>query len=262
MAFRRSFSSSRRTFSRSSRFRRGGLKPARAPVRYNAADFFQAITTDHPTGSATMQLTFLHLASLTQSYTTTAEITSQHLQSSIKTIDIGGVVFDWGIEFPATGGDGADGTLSAFENMSTWYNVGLCYDRMNFDQTAGGFLPAAIQGWEPFFSDFPVSGAVADINQWEAQRPTRVLWNKTMYMNFGAPIIVNPSAGDLHVPQYQHIAPRFGTVNKRCRVRLNQDFGLFLYVATINEGNFSTDLLTLFRTVWAKGTLYWKPSVT
>jgi len=262
MAFRRfTRSSSSRGRNNFSRFRRPGLKMAKAPQRYNAADFFQAITTDHPSGSLSQQLTYIHLASLTQSYQTVGETSSIMLQSSLKSIDIGGLVFDWGIEFPATGGDGADGTLSAFENMAAWYYVGLCYDRMNFDTTAGGFLPGSVQGWQPFFSDFPVTPNPAGVNEWQAQRPTRVLWSKSMYMNFGAPIIVNPSSGDLHVPQFQHLAPRYGTVNKRCRVRLDENFGLFLFVATLNEGNFSTDLLTLFRTVWFKGTLYWKPSI-
>jgi len=261
MAFRRSTPSRSSRFRSSSfRFRRGALKNARSPGRYNSADMFQAIVTDHPTGSATEQLTMIHLASISQSYQTVGETTSRQLNSSLKSVDIGGVVFDWGVEFPATGGDGADGTLSAFENMQTWYYVGLCYDRMGFDTGAGGFLPQCVQGWRPFFSDFPISPTTSGVQDQEAARPTRVLWSKTMFHNFGAPVIVNPSAGDLHVPQYQHIAPRYGTINKRCRVRLNQDFGLFFFVATLNEGGFSTDLLTLFRTIWLKGTLYWKPS--
>jgi len=165
-------------------------------------------------------------------------------------------VFDWGIEFPSFGGDAASGETSFLENMSTWYEVGLCHDRMIFDVTGGDFFPQAIAGWEPFFSDFPVNTGAPDVNQKEAQRPTRVLWRKAQYHNFAAPPVVS-LGDDPAVPQYQHLAPRPATVNRRLRIRLDQDSGLFFYVATLNEGSFETDPLALFRTVWFKGTLYY-----
>jgi len=246
-----------RSFNSRSRFAgsRTGIRNAKPPQRYIPADFFAAIVTDHPTGSATMQLNMIHLASVAISYWGAAQ------ESAVdrKAIEVGGIVFDYGVEFPSTGGDAGGGILTDLENMSTFYNVGLCYDRLVSDTTTGESVPVCINTWEPFVSDFPINTVTPNFAQASFMRPTRVLWNKTHYVNFATGPILNFD-DDVVVPQNQPVRTRNGTVNRRLRLRLDADHGLFLHVATLNEGNFAVDPAVLFRTVWFKGTLYWRPS--
>lgn len=253
--FRRT-NSFKRPFTRA-RFRsRPRTKMATRP-RQNASDFFVALTSDHPDGSAALQISMLHIASMALSFN--SNNTSEILKHTLRNITIGGIVFDWGVEFPSIAGDAAEGDEALLENMASWYNVGLCYDRMAFEFGAGTFVPSAIGIWQPFFSDFPTNTAGSGITVEETSeaRPTRVLWNKTLVKNFAMAKVLNPESGELYVPPYQRLASNQGTVNRRLRLRLDEDHGLFFYIATLNEGGFAVDPLALFRTVWFKGTLYY-----
>jgi len=257
MPFKRN---TRRSYSKP--FRRrfgGGLRKSQTLQKWIAADFFVAITSDHPSGSATVQLNLIHLASVGLSYW--GDATQSALDR--RAIDIGGIVFDYGIEFPSVAGDADDVTntvdITPLENMSAFYNIGLCYDRMHLESGIGP-IPDCIQTWEPFTSDFPIGTSTPDIDQSAISRPARVLWNKTHYKNFAMQLVLNNEGSDLYVPPLQSVQTRTGTVNRRLRLRLDQNHGLYLYCATLNEGNFAVDARALFRTVWFKGTLYWKPS--
>lgn len=256
MAFRR-FSRSRSRFRRSPMRRGRGLRPSKALQRWQAADFFVSSAVAHPAGSGTMQIQMFQLAAQSQLITATTN-TDIAFQSTVHSVQIGGLVYDWGVEFVGGAGDGGGGDTTDLDDMAAWYNVGLCYDRMFFDTLGGAFFPAAISSWEPFASDFPINIASLSSAQLEAQRPTRVLHNKSFFRDFGAPIIVNQGESTLHVPQYQHLAPRFGTFNRRLRLRLDQDHGLFFYVATLNTGGFSVDAAARDRVIWFRGTLYYR----
>lgn len=246
----------------SSRFRSRGrarLKNARSPGVYEASDFFIEFVTQLPSGSASETLVYFNLASIDLSLlggsSAVGTPVGSVLSAMVRKLQVGGVVFDYGVEFQNQL-DGADTSNTDY----AYFMHGLLYDRLESGALSSG-QPASVAGWSPFQSAFPIAALTAttpSIETSDNQHPTRLLWNKTRYRSVAARTIVNSNAELLYVPNEQLLAPREATVNRRFRVLLDDEQGLFLSLATRNSPDFAGGTTPRGYRAWWRGTLYWR----
>jgi len=251
--FRRSGGSSRFAGRRRSNLRRPG------PHKWQVSDFFVSSVAAWPSGSLSESSLVLHLASPTISLNQgaagddTAPV-GRVLSSMARKMLIGGIVFDWGWDFTGF----IDGDAATFEGFA-W--TGLVSDRLVTDVGTDNFFPNHISLWSPFTSDFPTAALAAGtpLNASEdANRPSHIHWRQCFSTQFGTRPVEPPGEGVLHVPLQQPVRTQRGTVNKRLRLVLDDQNGLFLHFHTLNQLNFAVSSGGLSLVRWAQGQLYWK----
>lgn len=258
----------RRGFKRPSpRFsgRRTGVKLryATEPRRWETADFFFNQTVDLPETGSTTIVNYFHIASIQNSFGS-VDTTNVKLQDMVRQMQIGGVVFDYGMEHEGQMQSPEDEPFADMAQFTFWEYWALVYDRLASTTDAAG-IPNSIQSWEPFLSGFPISTTPADETD-DANRPTRILWSKARYRNIGAKPFQPAAqggfpAGTLWIPNEQLLAPRGSRLNRRLKVILDDSHGLFLVCAARTSAEFTAFSESLPMRRWAQGQLYYRTKV-
>lgn len=240
-----------------SRFRSRGTHAVTRPKRWEIGQFYIEQTMNPPNGSNAEQLTMLHIASISQSLLNATANTSESrlgtlLAQSKRALEVGGIVYDWGCYQL----NDANANTSRTEGQLTWQH-GLCTDK--HVATAGSpITPNAILDWSPLQSTFPtriLSTSTAFDDNNEAQQPTRIHFTKTWMMNAGIREVANDVEGVLYVPDGQILQQNFGTVNRRLKLRLDDDQGLYAYFGVLTGAGFSNASSFL---VWLGGRIYYR----
>lgn len=256
--FRRKFT--RRPFTRR-RFGGARLRRPTTAGRWERSTFFVGNSSFLPAGSLSSQLVLFHLASQGMSLTQNSPVpTGVALSSMVRRLEIGGITYDWGIDWVPD-----SLTLQSDANptdSTAWFMHALVTDKL-VTESGVSIIPNSILAWEPFEPEFPTSVLTVSTPalQFDAEQPTRIHFQKTVSFNLGTPELV--LSEDLQVPWGQPVdSRRHATVNRRLRLSLDDDQGLFLAFASRNCDGFDASIVTgtrRFRT-WARGTLYhrWK----
>lgn len=248
---RRSSSYGRRSFRRPSR---GRLRTP-GQKRWEATDFFVSSVVTWPSLGGDTSLLMMHLASIQMSWqgaAGTPEPVGVAMGATIRKLQVGGVVFDYGVDF-----NNSDVENQVVPSLAyALFETGLCTDKLS--ASVSGINPNAIQSWNPFASQFPTSelGATTPgpVTQ-ESIRPVRIHHRKKESVQFATKRIT--VSEDLQVVPRQFVDTRRGTVNKRLKLVLDDDHGLFFYFATLNSGGFDA-AETGPVSVWFGGTLFWR----
>lgn len=176
------------------------------------------------------------------------------LQSMQRYIQINGLVYDWGVEQRDwNGGSSNQGDV--------WFCHQLFTDRVEYDATDLA-LPATIGSYSPFENLFPVTN-LTSANPTRAQRqgpqPTRIHLSRTRVYNTHATAILNDIEGVLYAPSGQAVRQREPTVNRRLRIRVDDDHALFFgwfFRTAANFSNGQVETRTFRR--WARGQMYYR----
>lgn len=243
--FRRSSSFRGRGSSFRSRFRRRGMRTAKSPQKYNRANFFIDTQQTLPSGSASEVLSYFHMGSQAVSltgYNVASDIqrAGAVMAGMVKALEIGGLVFDhWVLPISAIAGDlGVDAQQQGIVHVQH----GLLYDRQT--AFAGAYTPVSVGSWSPWQQGTPITqlgpatSQPPDISE-EPNFPTRVLYRRSDTLNLAPLQVQNQQEGNLYVPNGQELARFRFHYNKRLRLRLDEDFGLYLYFATRNSPTFA-----------------------
>jgi len=176
------------------------------------------------------------------------------LITAARHIDVGGVVMDYGID--VANGPFADDPEPALGTGRMFVMCALVVDRMD-----GDGLPTALVSWDPFQSSTPVASVTATTptaNTLDIDRPTRMLWQRTFNLDYRSRIFVTPTTGNLYVPNDQRVAIRHGTLNKRLKVRLTDELGLYFVRAYRASAVFDLDENTPAANAWFRGSIYYR----
>jgi len=252
MAFRRSRNFSRSNFRSRSRFRpRATDRKARPTQVWEWGEFHTEITENLPDTSPATTLRFIRLAT-TRTISDASTGPGVAAISAMHHIDVGGVVMDYGVR-AVTDIDADAGVQTGL----MFCMVGLVVDRMD-----GDAIPTSLASWDPFLSSTPVAtasiaGGTPLGNTLDIDRPTRMLWQKTWALDFGTRQIINDTAGELYVPNGQLVDTRHSTLNKRLRLRLSDELGLYVVFAYRPSIDFATGQVPL-ATEWLRGSIYYR----
>lgn len=253
MQFRRftrnNFRRGRRSFSR---FRpRATSNRAQAPRVWEVGQYFFETQEELDMGGelADLVIRYVRIAS-TRTIGDFSTGQGQALQSAARSIDVGGVVFDWGVYNDS----GYDAAASPVEGRM------YCMHALVADKIDGAGLPGSVATYNPFITSTPVSsvgvatpsGLAAEIT-----RPNRILWQQTFELQYSPTQIIGPTAGELYVPDGQQVGTRRTTLNKRLRLRLDDDVGLFHVFAYKQSALFATSFVP-FATEWVRGNIYYR----
>lgn len=234
------------------------MKTAKSPQRWEVSDFLLTQLATLPTGQSSEQLLMLHIASITQSMAQdSSTVLGTTLSGMTRKLMIGGIVFDFGTEVAGQMPNVADTPILAGD---VFVNAELCLDQI-VTPSASTFFPNAIQGYSPFTSDFPtqiITATTPNPQSREAFRPLRSLWSKR-YMKRIAGRAAVPAESLLTIPNEQLLAGRYGTVNRRLRLILDDHQGLYFCFATFNASGFDVPTSNHRQLRhWVTGRLYWR----
>jgi len=262
MAFRRFNRSGGRSFNPSSRFRR--RRPLGRTVtrpRLEMGTFFIEDTVTIPNSSAAETLQYFHLASIATSLGSATSGDASRVGTVLagmqRRLVIHGLVMDWGIEHQGVieGGPGPlreDGMVNCVS--------GLLVDRQVID--SGIPVPASVATWDPWTTTFPTallsSSTPLDVGE-PVNGPTRILFRKNTVQSLIGQQVINQDEGALYVPDDQMLNRQFSTFNKRLRLSLDDEQGLYFFFGTRNSPTFAlsaSDGRVLRR--WLAGTIYYR----
>jgi len=238
--FRRRFSS-RGTSSRFRSIRRG--RPLRKIVqtaRWEVARMSIDAQRTLVEGANSETVEYFHLASIATSFASLAGGSPEARTGAVfaglnRSLEIGGLVFDYLHDHT---GD-VSGTFLANE-LSYDVHMSLLVDRITKDG-AGTPFPASVGTYAPFFATFPSAlyNTVGPIDTTEpADMPTRILWERNLFVDFRPKELNNDVEGVLYVPQNQRLARSEAVVNRRLKLRLDETQGLYLCHAVRNSNAF------------------------
>jgi len=240
----------RKTRSRAFSFRGARRGPiTRVPTRpklWNRANFFfdtsitVANTSDNCTNSAVLLARHLNLGELSapgRGYT-----------DQVKWLEIGGVVFDWGIRREALYDVGTGSSLGVTQGLT------LLSDRL--DATGAPITAATAQWHRPQPPVAQVSASVPAATAENADFPTKIHYRKWERKPHYA-VSVNAVEGDLVAPEGQYLDFRNATVNKRLKIRLAADQGLFLVGSIVTGPSYAAGG-SLGWSYWAQGQIYYR----
>jgi len=184
---------------------------------------------------------YFHLASIATSLASgtggdAESRTGAVLAGMNRSLEIGGVVFDY---IHSHIGDAEGGQL--VNELSYDVMMGLAVDRITKD-SGGVPFPASVGTFAPFFASFPQSlyATTGPIDTTEpADAPTRILWERNLFIDYRPQEIDNDTEGVLYVPQNQRLAVGAALVNRRLKLRLDESQGLYFIHATRNSSVFS-----------------------
>jgi len=260
MAFQRftrsSFKRTRNNFSRSRRnFMRKPGDRKWEKSQFHLGDSTQTIL---PTGSSASQLAMFHLASIQTSLSqnASAQPVGVVLGQMVRKLLIGGVEFDWGVEYTGPSlqeaSDPADNWL--------WQQVGLCTDRAVSESGVADTPASLLAGWNPFQNAFPtsilsVSTPSSSLGSDDQDRPTHIHWKMTHGHSY-SPFRLAVSE-DLQVPYNQPVRVQRGHVSRRLRIVLDDQHALYFYRA-LQNGTVSASSDARGGFAWFTGTVFWR----
>lgn len=250
-----------RSFRRSSFKRRPRLKDPQRTRGLEAAHFFIDETTVVANSSAAEALTYTHLVSIPLSIDADTTNSSEQrvgtvLSSMQRFITLHGIVMDYGIVQQAYAGDNSDP-----QDGHVWSIFQLLTDRLNSNSTDAPF-PASISSYSPFQNQFPTAilSPTTPLRQArENADPTRIHFTQTRLHHLIPLQVGLPLEGALYVPTGQPVSFRSSTVNRRLRIRLDDQHGFFIGWAFRTSASMDVpDSQTRTFRRWARGTLYYR----
>lgn len=257
MAFSRRTSFRKRSFSRVSRSPR--LRDPQRTKKLEVANFFidEDTVLDNSSAFETQIYTNLGAIALSVAQATVAspeQRVGQVFQSTWRAIQINGIVMDWGIQQDNFGNVSSD-------DGHVWGYCSLLTDRIDLN-TADAPTPATLGSWSPFTNEWPVailSTTTPTVNSRQVSQPTRIHWCRTLHYNANPPQIILPVEGALYVPSGQDVQVRNSTINRRLRIRVDDNHGFFIGWAFRTDASFNVlepDARTFKR--WARGQIYYR----
>lgn len=263
MAFRRSNSFRRRSVSFRSRSPFARTRMGVRPQKWEVATFFIDNQQTLPSGSASETLQYFHLGSIGNSLagdqvTEPEGRVGNVLGNMNRFLIIGGIVMEhW---FQHNGAIPGNFVADPQQTGTFYVEHGLLIDRQ-INNITNGVIPGSIGSWSPFTTDFPIASltSTAPVTAAEQNRgPTRVLYHRNGYVMAAPRQVQNTMEGTLYVTNEQHLSSFRYLLNRRLRLRLNDEMGLYAYAATRNSATFN--LATNERRVahCFRGTLYYR----
>lgn len=263
MAFRRFRSFRGRSSSFSSRFRRRGPK-THAVTRtrmWEKSHFFLDNFVTLPGGSGSETMLFNHLASIatslaSSSSTSVEQRTGAVLANMERRLEIGGIVYDWGYrmldEWDATE---EDVSANSFHAM-----MALVTDRQGYD-TSNVTFPASVGSWSPWLSQFPTaiysSAGTPALDAEPVTTPTRIHLQKFWQPSTGGRVVTNSNEARLYGINENRLEQNFATVNRRLKLSLDDEQGLYLCWGTRNSATYAPAVAQHIQ-FWAAGKLYYR----
>lgn len=232
--------------SRSYGARRGPLtRVATRPRIWNRANFFFEGSIAVPNNSDTSTNLAVLLARI-QNLQDSATAAGRAANDQVRWLEIGGIVFDYGLRREALYDVGTGAGLGTSQHYC------LATDR--FD-SAGNPNTLPIVQWQR--SQPPVANAPAVSAGAENQDfPTKIHWRKFERTPHYA-VTVNAGEGELVAPEGQYLVTRNPTLNKRLRLRLDPAQGLFFSFSVITGPAYAAGG-TLGWTAWIQGQLFYR----
>jgi len=173
------------------------------------------------------------------------------LASMNRALLIGGIVMDWGA-YIISNYNNDHQTRAAAESFAT---LQLVTDRLSNE--GGPNFPVSLQTYDPFAPMFPMSTLSTTTPTVDQNAlPTRVHFRKYFPLLGAGRTISNPLSDLLYIPDDQKLNPSFGTINRRLRLRLDDEQGLFL-VRSVQAGPSSSWEGAVIRW-WMNGCLYYR----
>lgn len=240
-----------------SRFRR--LRDPQRTKGLEHGQFFIEEALTLPTGSAAETSIYTHLGSIPFSVgqatgASPEQRVGQVMQSQARYMQINGIVMDWGIKTYNRQGDviGDDGDF--------YSSVMLLTDRVDYN-TADSPTPASVGSYSPFDNYWPttvLSTTEPSITNRQPTQPTRIHWQKTQIHSLAPGRIGTDEEGVLYSFPDQGVTFRGGTLNRRLRIRLDDNHAFFLAWFFRNNPNFlvTDDSRNIKR--WARGHIYYR----
>lgn len=231
------------------------------PVKkYQAAQFHAMGEHALPAGGNGELLRFIHLASVGLGMEFAQDDAIATVMGSMtRSIDIGGIVLDYGLAL----GDPLDADAVNPLNNDFLEHWEILTDRISSNTSTGNPEPDAVSSWSPFSVQWPVQtlNAATDFPNDSTEQyrfPVRTHWQKTHYRTLAPLTMDTPNENTLYFSPETPTLPRNSTLNRRLKLRLDDQQGLFLCLATRNSPTF--DAGSNFRTLryWCRGTLYYR----
>jgi len=248
MAFRRA-SPRGRSFSSRRRFGGARLRTPKDSGRWESGDF-HLIFEIEPSQPNNFDNLYVHVASNRFSIGgDNTESFPRAMANMARKLEIGGIVFDWGIEkqnnrflIPEEGN----------ERSALWWQTTVLTDRLD---AAGN--PASLSNSAPLISTTPVTLSTnTTSDQAEQLRPTRIHWRRTEYVDN---TVTNLSGDENGVafPGGIRIRDQRRTESLRLKLRLDDDQGLFFRLSTRTSGFFPPDSPNKYWW-WANGIIFYR----
>lgn len=250
---------------RSRRFsgRRGSTHIVTRPRKWEMATMFARTEFNPPNLGQTSQQIYIHLASIADSLANFTSPSDEQrfgtvLSSMQRAIEVGGVVYDWGYQIMSAF-DG-DILIAGAPPASKMYCAHhLITDR--YAVSSGIVVPASLGSWNPFDVMWPMqilgtSSPVQQRNQVEL--PTRIHFQKTFDVSFGGRPVSNDEGNILYIPDSQALRQNFGTVNRKLRLRLSDEQGLFAHWSLQTDPAWEFGTVTPTIVFWLRGQLYYR----
>lgn len=237
---------SRRTYSFGRRFRPRARPPTR-PKQWNRSNFFVnsdlsvANTSDTCVNSAVLLARHLNLGELSSP--------GRGYTDQIRSLDIGGVVLDYGMRRDAI----YDATASATA-LTGFTGYTLATDRL--DNTGAPVAAATTQWHRPQPPVAQISSTVPGATAENVDFPTKIHWRRWEKKPHYA-VGVNETEGNLVAPEGQYLDARYPTLNKRLKTRLFAEHGLFFIFSFVTGPSWAAGG-TLTYQFWLQGQIYWR----
>lgn len=244
-----------------SRFRRGPqLRRPVATAKWEVGRFYFDNTRTMATGSASETLQYFHLASISTSFGSAIGGTEGRVGAVFagmqRSLEIGGIVFD--VDHLHRGD--LQGDLLPGEGTYDMH-LSLVVDTIDRIIPDGPGFPTSLDTYSPWLSSFPTAAlqTTSPLDRSEpVTRPVRTYWERNVPIDLRPKIVLNDLGDTLYVPQNQRLNTTHYLVNRRLKLRLDENQGLFLIEGTRNSANFSSGSASRIITTKLTGKLYYR----
>jgi len=259
MPFRKRYAPRRYTGRRSFGFRRPGTRLVTPTRKWETALLTVDEQTQLTNTSDFRTIIYTHLASIPLSLNSLVTAGPENrigtaMASMERSLEIGGIVIDWDITLDQV----IDGEPTVLNDGLFWSCFQLVTDRVDA-KADGSMAPASIDTYDPFRTTFPMAILTAsnpDVLQKENRMPTRIHWSKTTSHYAASIPILNSET--LASTWSQRVSLQPPTLNKRLRIRLDDDQGLFCtWAFRQNTSPDATQAAFVVRR-WLRGQLYYR----
>lgn len=260
MAFRRFSRFRRRTTGRLSfGFRGPRLKDPQRTRRLERAEFYFRDLDQISNATEGQTRIFTHIASIALSLGNATPTSPEGRVGNVlsgmqRYIQINGLVFDYGYDVQTFLGDPPETDAGALTIQTA-----VVTDRLIPSQNGLDVLPASLNVWSPYQTQFPTAvlstatpGALSD----QIRQPTRVHWQRTERLFRNVPEVQSDLESTLYIGYGIRTRNQAPTFNRRLRVRLDDEHGLFLTTHYINDA--AQTGIPQFIVRWARGTLFYR----
>lgn len=247
MAFRRT---SRRSFSSfRPRRRRSALNWQKAdrPRKWQMGNLFTTLNQNVPNTSDTTVNTAILLAR-TQNLGETTTGPGRAMAEMTRRVEIGGVVLSFGYFNP-------DLDLSLDPKVESAYmQYTLAVDRLD---VSGAPAAMANVAWQRnTLPALQVTAALPGTSEEDVDFPTRILWRQTQ-LEDGSRVNGTNSLAGLQFLQNIGTRPMSSHLNKRLRLPLDDEHGLFFCFSSIKAADYAGGVAKIIR-LWLTGSIYYR----